>query len=95
MDYLIQKHTANPEFYVSSRRLDAEERRPRRSPKELYRLTQREVEVVKNLLKGWSNKEIANELRLTKQTVKEHLQRIMSKTKTTSRTGILARVLCV
>jgi DNA-binding CsgD family transcriptional regulator len=63
--------------------------------KELYRLTRREVEVVNNLLKGWSNKEIANELKLTEQTVKEHLQRIMAKTRTTSRTGILARVLCV
>jgi DNA-binding CsgD family transcriptional regulator len=61
--------------------------------KEIFRLTQREVQVVQQLLKGWSNKEIAFELRVTEQTVKEHLQRIMAKTKSSSRTGILARVL--
>jgi ribulose kinase len=38
-------------------------------------------------------KAIANELSLKQQTVKEQLQRIMAKTKSASRTGILARVL--
>jgi DNA-binding CsgD family transcriptional regulator len=60
--------------------------------KEVYRLTQREVQVVQQLMKGWSNKEIAHELKVTEQTVKEHLQRIMTKTQTLSRTGIVARV---
>jgi DNA-binding CsgD family transcriptional regulator len=61
--------------------------------REIFRLTQREVQVVQHLLKGWSNKEIAYELHVSEQTVKEHLQRVMAKTKTSSRTGILARVL--
>jgi DNA-binding CsgD family transcriptional regulator len=61
--------------------------------KEIFCLTEREVQVVHHLLKGWSNKAIAFELTLKEQTVKEHLQRIMAKTKSTSRTGILARVL--
>lgn len=60
--------------------------------KEVYRLTQREVQVVQQLLKGSSNKEIAHELQVSEQTVKEHLQRIMTKTQTLSRTGIVARV---
>jgi DNA-binding NarL/FixJ family response regulator len=61
--------------------------------KELFHLTEREVAVVQNLLKGWTNKEIANELGVTEQTVKEHIKHIMEKTKTTTRTGILVQVL--
>jgi DNA-binding CsgD family transcriptional regulator len=61
--------------------------------KEIFKLTQREVEVVQHLLKGWSNKQIAYDLKLKEQTVKEHIQRIMAKTRSQSRTGILARVL--
>ena len=60
--------------------------------KELYRLTEREVSVVHNLLKGWTNKEIANELGVTEQTVKEHIKHVMEKTKTTTRTGVLAQI---
>ena len=61
--------------------------------KDIFGLTQREVHVMQHLLKGWSNKAIAYELKVAEQTVKEHLQRIMAKTKSASRTGILARVL--
>src|SRR5206468_797282 len=61
--------------------------------KELFRLTEREVAVVQNLLKGWTNKEIANQLGVTEQTVKEHIKHIMEKTKTSTRTGILVQVL--
>jgi DNA-binding CsgD family transcriptional regulator len=61
--------------------------------KEMFHLTDREVAVVQNLLKGWTNKEIANELGVTEQTVKEHIKHIMEKTKTTTRTGILVQVL--
>jgi DNA-binding CsgD family transcriptional regulator len=61
--------------------------------KEIFKLTQREVEVVQHLLKGWSNKQIAYQLKLKEQTIKEHVHRIMAKTKSESRTGILARVL--
>jgi DNA-binding CsgD family transcriptional regulator len=61
--------------------------------KDVFRLTDREVTVVQNLLKGWTNKEIAAELGVTEQTVKEHIKHIMAKTKTTTRTGILVQVL--
>jgi DNA-binding CsgD family transcriptional regulator len=61
--------------------------------KELFRLTDREVSVVQHLLKGWTNKEIANALQVTEQTIKEHIKHIMAKTKTTTRTGILVQVL--
>src|ERR1051326_1812932 len=48
-----------------------------RQAKDLFHLTAREVAVVEHLLKGWTNKEIAFVLKLTEQTVKEHIQRIM------------------
>ena len=61
--------------------------------KERFQLTDREHSVVEHLAKGWTNKEIANELGITEQTVKEHIKHIMRKTNATTRTGILAQVL--
>jgi len=60
--------------------------------KETFLLTARETTVVQHLLKGWTNKEIANEMRVALQTVKEHLKHILEKTKTTTRTGIVMQV---
>src|SRR4029079_1642347 len=57
-----------------------------------YHLTQREQMVIIYLMLGFTNKEIANRLNLSEYTVKEHLKRIMHKTKTTTRTGLLARM---
>ena len=61
--------------------------------KERFQLTEREHAVVEHLAKGWTNKEIANALGITEQTVKEHIKHIMRKTNATTRTGILAQVL--
>jgi DNA-binding CsgD family transcriptional regulator len=60
--------------------------------KAMYHLTDREVAVVQNLLKGWTNKEIANELGVTEQTIKEHIKHVMEKTKTTTRTGVVVQI---
>jgi DNA-binding CsgD family transcriptional regulator len=60
---------------------------------ERFHFTTREEEVVQHLLKGWTNKEIANALGIAEQTVKEHIKRILKKTQTATRTGILVRVL--
>jgi DNA-binding CsgD family transcriptional regulator len=56
-------------------------------------LTTREESVVHQLTKGLTNKEIAHTLRISEQTVKEHIKHIMHKTGTTTRTGILSRIL--
>lgn len=56
-------------------------------------LTDRKRAVVECLAHGLTNKEIARRLRITEQTVKEHIQSLMRKTKTTTRTGLLARLL--
>jgi DNA-binding CsgD family transcriptional regulator len=58
-----------------------------------FHLTDREESVVRQLSKGWTNKEIALALGITEQTVKEHIKHIMQKTKTTTRTGILVQIL--
>ena len=60
--------------------------------KEKFNLTAHETTVVRHLLKGWTNKEIANEMRVAEQTVKEYFKRILAKTRTTTRTGIIMRV---
>ena len=62
--------------------------------KQRFHLTDREQAAIHYLTKGFTNKEIANSLGIAEQTVKEHMKRIMQKTKTHTRTGILARVLC-
>jgi DNA-binding CsgD family transcriptional regulator len=61
--------------------------------KEKFHLTVRETTVVQHLLKGWTNKEIANEMRLSEQTIKEHFRHISEKMSTTTRTGIVMMVI--
>jgi DNA-binding CsgD family transcriptional regulator len=58
-----------------------------------YHLTEREQMVIMYLMLGFTNKEIANRIHLSEYTVKEHLKRIMHKTQTTTRTGLLARMI--
>jgi DNA-binding CsgD family transcriptional regulator len=58
-----------------------------------YHLTEREQMVITYLMLGFTNKEIAHRLNLSEYTVKEHLKRIMQKTKTITRTGLLARMI--
>jgi DNA-binding CsgD family transcriptional regulator len=60
--------------------------------KDQFRLTQREVEIVKYISEGWTNKEIARYLVISEHTVKEHVRHLLKKTKTTTRTGILAQI---
>ena len=60
--------------------------------KEKFHLTARETTVVQHLLKGWTNKEIANEMRLSEQTIKEYFRHIF-KTSTTRRTGIVMTII--
>ena len=60
--------------------------------RERFNLTAREHGVTRNLARGHTNKEIANTLGITEQTVKEHIKHIMEKTCSTTRTGILVRV---
>ena len=60
--------------------------------REKFQLTNREQSVIEHLAKGWTNKEIANALQITEQTVKEHIKHIMRKTNSTTRTGVLVHI---
>jgi len=51
-----------------------------------YSLTQREVQVLRHIGLGLSNKEIAKSLCISVETVKEHVQNILRKTKAADRT---------
>lgn len=63
--------------------------------KEKFQLTTRETDILQHLLKGWTNKEIAFALRMSEQTVKEHIKHLLAKTGITTRTGIVMKaVLC-
>jgi DNA-binding CsgD family transcriptional regulator len=57
-----------------------------------FQLTPREQSVIEHLVKGWTNKQIAQALGITEQTVKEHFKHILEKTKTTTRTGLLVKL---
>jgi DNA-binding CsgD family transcriptional regulator len=61
--------------------------------KKLFHLTDREVDVAQHILKGWTNKQIAVAMKITEQTVKEHIKHIMQKTGTKTRTGVLLEIL--
>jgi DNA-binding CsgD family transcriptional regulator len=61
--------------------------------REKFHLTARETMVVQHLLKGWTNKEIANEMRLTEQTIKQYFKQISKKTSATTRTGIVMKII--
>ena len=56
------------------------------SRKLMEELTSREVEVLNELAKGLSNKEIADTLNITEYTVKDHLKNILGKLRVADRT---------
>jgi len=56
------------------------------SPKEHADLTERELEVLRHLAQGFTNREIAEQLVIGPETVKTHVSRILSKLDTRSRT---------
>lgn len=60
-------------------------------PSSLYPLSQREMEVLKALAQGASNKEIASMLTIAHGTVKRHVSNIISKLGVTNRTQVATR----
>jgi len=57
-----------------------------------FLLTPKEKIVVEYLLKGYTNKEIAQATGVKGQTAKEHVKHIMEKTKTSTRTGAIMAI---
>jgi DNA-binding CsgD family transcriptional regulator len=57
---------------------------------ERFQLTKREQQTLERLIKGYTNKEIANELGVTEPTVKVFIKRLMEKMRCSTRTGIVS-----
>ena len=84
----------NSRFLVIMEKLNQQKLEcPDANMQQRYHLTEREQMVIIYLMLGFTNKEIANRINLSEYTVKEHLKRIMHKTQTTTRTGLLARMI--
>ena len=62
-----------------SRRAEEPEQAPRSLPREVGRLTERELTVLRAMATGASNAEIAADLYLSVATVKTHVARVLSK----------------
>ena len=58
-----------------------------------YRLTPREAEVASLVLRGFSNRRIADSLILTEYTVEDHLKRIFAKVGVRSRSSLASKIL--
>jgi len=58
--------------------------------KDICKLTPREVEVVKDIANGCSNKEIGKNLYIAEKTVKNHITRILSKLFLENRSQVVA-----
>jgi DNA-binding CsgD family transcriptional regulator len=61
--------------------------------RQVFGLSDREGIVLQHLLKGRTNKEIAEALSITENCVKQHFKHIMMKTQSSTRTGVLLSVL--
>jgi len=60
--------------------------------KTMYALTDREIEIIKLLMKGKSSQEIADTLFISKNTVDTHRRNILSKTTTTNTSELIALI---
>lgn len=61
--------------------------------KKRFQLTNRQIEIVKHLFAGLMNKEIANTLCVSEDTIKGHLKHIMRRLQVHSRTELLSMIL--
>lgn len=60
--------------------------------KETIPLTERQHAIAKGLIRGLTNKELANELHISAHTVKEYVRVIMGKVQASTRAGVVARL---
>ena len=76
-------------------RLDLSDERGQAQPASAtpIHLTPREAAVMRYLLEGLTNKEIASKLSISEHTLKDHLKRVMKKTQVTTRTAVVSRLL--
>jgi DNA-binding CsgD family transcriptional regulator len=66
-----------------------------RAAQRRFMFTDRDAEVLQHLLKGWTNKEIANAMHIGEQAVKEHIRKLMIKTRSRTRAGLVIAVIAM
>ena len=59
---------------------------------DLYQISRRELDVVELIYKGKNNQEIAEELFISQNTVKKHINSIFRKTEAESRAALIAKI---
>lgn len=97
MDPLIARRlielTSSAPSGVKSGVTDSEPRSDELSANALASLSQRERQVLSFIVQGWGNKEIASELRLSRDTVKTHVRHILEKFCVKTRTEAAVRAM--
>lgn len=88
----IETILAGRSFYsneVALRLLDAEEQKNQPDQIEKYGVTKRELEILKLVVKGLTNDEIANKLYISKRTVDTHRQNLLAKLRVKNTAGLI------
>ncbi|HEY3197745.1 MAG TPA: helix-turn-helix domain-containing protein [Nitrospirales bacterium] len=78
--------------------MEESQRRPTallRAAQRRFMFTDRDTEVLQHLLKGWTNKQIANAMNIGEQAVKEHIRKLMMKTGSRTRAALVVAVITV
>lgn len=58
-----------------------------------FQLSPRELEIVKLLLHGLTNKQIGGRLKIAESTVKDYLRKVMTKVGSNTRSGVVSRIM--
>jgi len=84
----IIRSIAGGDFYADPRLAGALLRRRSKRPPVNNLLSTREVEIVRLIAEGLSNREIGSRVALSEKTIKNHVSHILSKLKISARTGV-------
>jgi DNA-binding CsgD family transcriptional regulator len=93
--WLNTDHTSKPYILVSLSSFVEESNTARAAVKEKYQLTEREMDIIEYLPRGFSNSEISKKLFISQVTVETHLRHIFKKTGVKNRASLanLAKVI--
>ena len=80
-------------FMVSIDEMSESNRIDQKSLKEIYHLTNREIDIVIHIFKGLRNAEIARRLFVSEVTVKKHIQNIFQKMGVKNRTALIHKII--
>lgn len=91
--YIVNKILSNEKYYGPELlHMVMENAQKQVIMNDLDTLSYREIEVVKKVKQGYSNKEIANELYVTEHTIKKHITSILSKLNVKNRKELIYNV---